>query len=124
MKGIPTNGIVKTSCGLCFNYCGMLVHLQDGKVARIEGDPKSPQSEGSLCVKGLAAIERLYHPDRLKHPLKRLGRRGDGKWQQISWDAALDTIANKMIEAKENYGPESVAFMLGSAKGYHIETFA
>ena len=123
MKPKPKNGVVKTSCGLCLTYCGMLVHLQDGKVVKIEGDPDSPNSKGVLCVRGLAAAERLYHPDRLKHPQKRLGERGEGKWQQISWDEALDTIADEMIKAKKDYGAESVSFMYGSAKGYNIESF-
>jgi len=118
---IVKDGIVRTGCGLCLLACGMLVHLKDGKVVKVEGDPQSPQT-GSLCIRGLVAMERLYHPDRLKHPQKRVGKRGEGKWERISWDEALDTIADKMVETKEAHGAESVAFIRGSAKGYHLES--
>jgi len=65
----------------------------------------------------LASIEYLYHPERLTHPLKRLGMRGDNRWQRISWDEALSEIAGELIKAKDNHGAESVAFIDGSAKG-------
>ncbi|MBW1769192.1 MAG: molybdopterin-dependent oxidoreductase, partial [Deltaproteobacteria bacterium] len=121
MGATVKDGVARTSCGLCLAFCGMLVHLKDGKVIKIEGDPQSPQ-KGFLCIKGLVADERLYHPDRIKHPQKRVGERGEGKWERISWDEALDTVANKMIELKAAHGAESVAFMIGSAKGYHMES--
>ena len=109
--------VVKTTCGLCFTGCGMLVHMQDGKVVKIKGDPESPLNNGVLCAKGLAARELLYHPERLKHPLKRLGKRGEGNWQEISWDEALQTIAQEMMKAKRRDGAESVIFVHGAAKG-------
>jgi anaerobic selenocysteine-containing dehydrogenase len=67
--------------------------------------------------KGSYVIEILNHPDRLKYPQKRIGPKGEGKWERISWDEALDTIAGKFKKAKEKYGPESVAFGLGEPKG-------
>ena len=114
---MSTNRIVKSTCVGCFSGCGMLVHVEDGKIVKIEGDPDAPINKGVLCPKGEAALEFLYHPERLKHPLKRAGERGEGKWQQISWDEALSTIAGGMTEAKQNYGAESVAFLRGAAKG-------
>jgi anaerobic selenocysteine-containing dehydrogenase len=98
--------------------CGVLVHLNNRKVARVEGDPECPANKGTLCVKGLAAVETLYHPDRLKYPLKRAGARGGGKWQRVSWDEALKTIAQAMNRAKIAYGGESVAFSHGDPKGF------
>jgi anaerobic selenocysteine-containing dehydrogenase len=97
--------------------CGVLVHLENGKAIKIEGDPRSPINKGQLCLKGLASLEYLYHPDRLKYPLRRLGERGEGKWQQLSWDEALDIIASELIKVKDNYGAESVAMIHGAAKG-------
>jgi anaerobic selenocysteine-containing dehydrogenase len=98
--------------------CGVLVHLNNRKVTRVEGDPECPANKGTLCVKGLAAVETLYHPDRLKYPLKRAGARGGGKWQRVSWDEALKTIAQAMNRAKIAYGGESVAFSHGDPKGF------
>jgi anaerobic selenocysteine-containing dehydrogenase len=62
---------VKSCCNLCYRMCGVLVHVSNGKVTRVEGDSECPANQGRLCVKGLAAVETLYHPERLKYPLKR-----------------------------------------------------
>ncbi|GAI48671.1 unnamed protein product, partial [marine sediment metagenome] len=94
------------------------MYLENGKVIRVEGDPDFSFTRGKLCKRGFAAVERLYHPNRLKYPLKRVGKRGEGKWQRISWDEALDTIAEKLNSAKEKYGAESVAFVQGAPKGF------
>lgn len=111
------DGAVRSTCGLCYGGCGVLIHLKDGKVVKVEGDPDSPINKGQLCVKGLASLEYLYHPERLKYPLLRVGERGKGKWQQLTWDEALDTVANELIKAKDDYGAESVAMIHGAAKG-------
>ncbi|MFX0091203.1 MAG: molybdopterin-dependent oxidoreductase [Candidatus Hodarchaeota archaeon] len=116
------NQIVKSTCGLCFSGCGVLVHITDGKVIKVKGDPDSPVNNGVLCSKGLATLEYLYHPDRLRHPLKRIGKRGRGEWQHISWDEALDRVADELNRAKEEHGAESVAFVQGTAKGL-IDTY-
>jgi len=110
--------VVKSCCNLCYRMCGVLVHVRDGRVTQVEGDPECPANLGSLCIKGLAAVETLYHPDRLKYPLKRVGARGEGKWQRVSWDEALESIAQAMNKAKEEYGPESVVFSHGDPKGF------
>ncbi|MFC2047556.1 molybdopterin-dependent oxidoreductase [Chloroflexota bacterium] len=109
--GNKDNGakVVKSICNACHCTCGVMVHVKDGRVIKIEGDPEHPESEGANCVKGLAYIQYIYHPDRLKYPMKRVGERGEGKWERISWDEALDTIASKIKQAKEEYGPESIA---------------
>ncbi|MBW2031162.1 MAG: molybdopterin-dependent oxidoreductase, partial [Deltaproteobacteria bacterium] len=87
------------------------------RVVRVEGDPENPINRGRLCPKGAASLKVLYHPDRLKVPLKKAGRRGEGKWQEISWSEALDLTANGLLEARERYGPESIAMVHGYAKG-------
>jgi len=90
------------------------VHVKEGKVVKIEGDPQPPfLSGGMICPKGMAYKQITYHPDRLKYPLKRVGERGEGKWQRISWDEALDTIADKLGQVREKYGPESIALTVG-----------
>ena len=112
-----TDGVVRTSCNLCTG-CSILVHLKDGKVTKVEGDPESPVNKGEICDRGVYAAEYLYHPDRLKYPLKRTGERGEGKWQQVTWDEALDIAAKAFHKVKDTCGAESVAFIHGGAKGY------
>jgi len=109
--------VVRSTCGLCYSGCGVLVSLTSGKVTKVEGDPDSPVNKGTLCAKGLASLEYLYHPDRLKHPLRRVGERGEGKWRQISWDEALNVVADELIKARDKHGAESVALVQGAAKG-------
>jgi anaerobic selenocysteine-containing dehydrogenase len=83
----------------------------------VRGDPESPQNRGGLCKIGLASLEYLNHPDRLRNPLKRTGERGEGKWKKISWDEAFSIAADKLNEVKQAHGPEAVVMAHGSAKG-------
>jgi anaerobic selenocysteine-containing dehydrogenase len=115
---------IKTTCSICQIGCGVLAYRVDGQVIRIEGDPEHPLNKGVLCPKGIASLEYLYHPDRLKSPLKRLGNKGEGKWQAIPWDEATDIIAERLNKIKEADGPQSVAFMRGAAKGLQDEYLA
>ena len=89
---------------MCHGGCGVLVHVKDGKITKIEGDPESPLSKGTICIKALAGMDLVYHPDRLKYPLRRAGERGEGKWQRISWDEALNVIADTLNGIKGEYG--------------------
>ncbi|MFC2045798.1 molybdopterin-dependent oxidoreductase [Chloroflexota bacterium] len=108
------NNVVRTVCQASHSECGVLVHVENGRVSRIEGDPEHPWSRGFICIKGRSQPQLLYHPDRLKYPLKRSGDRGSGKWQRISWDQALDEIATKLTEIKDEYGEESIASWRGT----------
>lgn len=102
--------IVASTCKECSVRCGSLIHLQDGRVERITGNPDHPHSRGAFCVKGVhAPITAREHPDRPIYPLRRVGKRGEGKWERVSWDAALDEIADRLGEVKRKYGPLSVA---------------
>ena len=87
--------LVKTACQACHCECGVIVEVRDGRVVHIEGDPDHPENEGIMCPKGLSYNDLLYHPDRLQYPLKRGGKRGQGKFERISWDEALDTVARE-----------------------------
>lgn len=108
--------VIKSCCRSCHGGCGVLVTVEDGVVIRIEGDPES-LTRGTICSKGLASIQNTYNPHRLKYPMKRVGERGEGKWQRISWEEALDTIAQKILDSKAKYGPNSVAFGSGTGRG-------
>jgi anaerobic selenocysteine-containing dehydrogenase len=110
--------VYKSECFICNQGCDALVHVKDGTVVRIEGDPSSPVTKGTLCCKGLASKELLYHPDRLLYPMKRIGKRGEGKWQRICWDEALDTIAERLKEIEKKYGEESIVLATGTSRGW------
>ena len=88
--------IVRTVCQGCHSECGVLVHVAKGEVVGITADEAHPSTRGHICIKGRHYADFLYHPDRLKYPLKRIGGKGEGKWQRISWDDALDRIAKLM----------------------------
>ena len=107
--------IVRTMCDLCHCECGVLAHVRGGKIVKVEGDPDCPINEGSLCPKGLAATQLLYHPDRIRYPMKRIGERGKGQWQRISLDKALDEVVEKFRQVIEKYGRESISYSWGDA---------
>jgi anaerobic selenocysteine-containing dehydrogenase len=100
----------------CHGTCGVLAHVRNGKVVKIEGDPDHPWNRGRLCARCLAMTQYVYHPDRLKHPLKRAGERGEGKWEKISWEEAFDLIEKKLDSIRKEYGPESVVFSMGTGR--------
>ena len=107
-----------TFCHLCCGRCSRKATVENGRVVEWDLDLESGlPTEWCPMKKGSYVPEILHHPDRLKYPQKRVGAKGEGKWERISWDEALDTIAEKFKEIKEKYGPEYVAFGLGEPKG-------
>lgn len=101
--------VIPSFCGLCFWKCGILVHVKDGKVTKIKGNPEHPLSRGRLCPRGAGGTGLLYDPDRLKQPLVRVSKRGGDVFEPVSWDDALDRIATAMLSIKEKYGPGAFA---------------
>ena len=118
--------IIKTACRACHGGCGALVTVTDGVVTKIAPDPDSPLSRGRMCPKGLAGAELLYHPDRLKYPMKRIGPRGSGQWERISWDEALDLIVQNVDKIRRESGPESIVVAQGTGRHHlkHTNRFA
>ena len=110
--------IIKSYCRNCHGGCGVLVHVSEGRITNIEGDPEFPTNRGTMCSKGLATKQLVYHPDRVRQPLKRAGNKGEGKWQPISWDKALDTIAAKLKQIKGEHGAESIVLGYGTGRNY------
>ncbi|MEE9569522.1 MAG: molybdopterin-dependent oxidoreductase [Candidatus Binatia bacterium] len=110
---------IPSYCIHCSALCGVVAYVKDGYLAKVEGDPDSLHNAGTLCPKGLAAKQEIYHPDRLKYPVKRTKPKGndDPGWVRISWDEALDTVVGKMKEFREGYGPQSFFFQKGSTGG-------
>ncbi|PKN26762.1 MAG: molybdopterin oxidoreductase [Deltaproteobacteria bacterium HGW-Deltaproteobacteria-21] len=118
-KEIETYGydsVVKSYCRMCHGGCGVLVYVKNGRVAKIAGDPDCPINHGTLCSKGLASAQLAYHPDRLTHPVRRIGPKGSGRWERIPWDMALDAIAEKINDYKERFGAESVVLGYGTGR--------
>ena len=109
----------RSYCGLCHPRCGMLLHIEDGKVVKITGDPDHPISRGVLCERGRLMLDHIYHPDRLNYPLKRVGERGEGRWERISWEQALDEVAEKLAKLRDKHGPETLTFTHGTKRTYH-----
>ena len=109
-------------CFACSSQAGVLAEVRNGRVVELRGEPDHYLNKGWLCERAYAFIEHLYHPERLNYPLKRVGERGEGRWERISWDKALDEIAEKLREIKERYGAEAVATTGGTGRG-HQETF-
>ncbi|WP_099826583.1 molybdopterin oxidoreductase family protein [Oceaniglobus indicus] len=102
----------KTTCYMCACRCGIDVHMKDGKVAYIEGNRDHPVNRGVLCAKGSAGIMQHLSPARLRAPLKRVGPRGSGKFEEISWDEALETVRARLATLRET-APEKLAFFTG-----------
>jgi thiosulfate reductase/polysulfide reductase chain A len=94
---------------MCSVRCPIRVEVDSGKVVWIEGNPNVPGIDGRLCAKGAAGISFQYDTQRLQHPMIRQGPRGAGDWKRASWDEALDYIALKLKDVKDNYGPHAVA---------------
>ena len=106
--------IINTGCCHdCGGRCTLKAHVRDGKIIRFETDNgEDPQLRA--CLRGRAYRQKVYHPDRLKYPMRRIGERGEGKFERISWDEALDEVANKMKEIKKKNGNSSILFVPGS----------
>lgn len=107
----------RTICSLCPQHCGLLVEVRDGRATRFIGDKDNPVSNGKLCLKAGSCLEFHNHPQRLNHPLKRVGTRGQNRWEQIGWEQALDEIAAKLAAIRHREGPESLATLGGTHQG-------
>lgn len=100
----------------CHGGCGVLAHVKDGKLIKIEGDPEHPWNQGRLCARALAMTQYVENPKRLRKPLIRVGERGEGKWREASWDEAYDLIEERMKKIRDDYGPESMVFSMGTGR--------
>jgi anaerobic selenocysteine-containing dehydrogenase len=96
--------------------CGLKLYVKNGKLEKVEGDENHPVTQGRLCIRCLSLPEYVNHPQRITHPMKRIGERGENKWQQISWDEAYDIIVEKTKYFSEKYGPESIVVFGGTGK--------
>jgi thiosulfate reductase/polysulfide reductase chain A len=103
-----------SACDMCLNKCGLIARVENGVVTKLDPNSKFLKSRGMLCARGNAGIAQMYDPDRLKYPLLRKGKRGEGKWQRLSWDQALDHAAEQLKKIAEKYTRCGVLFSPGS----------
>lgn len=108
----PGETVVTSTCGHnCGGRCAVNAHVVNGTIVKISTDPRRWTPEMPplhACVRGFGAAERVNHPDRLLHPLRRVGPRGGGQWERVSWDEALDEVAGQMRRVRDTYGPAAI----------------
>jgi thiosulfate reductase/polysulfide reductase chain A len=116
-EGLETKKIICWAGPGCHCQCGLLADVKDGKLVGLRGNADNPVNQGYTCgSRSSHFIEWLYHPCQLMYPLKRAGERGENKWQRISWDQALDEIADKLQQLKAEYGAECLATIGGTCR--------
>ena len=99
---------------MCGASCGIIVTTENGKITKVEGDPYYPPTKGFFCAKGKAITELIYHPDRVTMPLKRIGPRGSGTWEEITTKEAVGYIADKLRKLIDEHGAESISTHMGA----------
>lgn len=120
--------VKRTLCDICCPgmHCGVDAYVKDGEIIKLEGTKEHPRNHGLLCAKGAAGRQYVYRKDRIKTPLRRVGERGEGKFEPITWEEAYRTIADEFLKVKKEYGADSVAFFSGYTKWYrqYLHRFA
>ena len=108
--------VYPSTCGECSAHCGSLLTVRDGRVVHVAPNPDHPHSKGAFCIKGIRGTTGIaYHERRLLYPLRRTGERGAGQWQRISWDEALDRVADGLARVRETYGPLALVGAVSNA---------
>jgi menaquinone reductase, molybdopterin-binding-like subunit len=108
---------VFTTCGLCHAGCGLRVRVVDGRAVKVEGNAEAPVNRGGLCARGQAGLEILYHPDRIRSPMRRVGGRGEKHWQAISWDEAIAQLSTELGKLRAAGEPQSLVLLDGEHVG-------
>ena len=108
--------MIPSACWNCVTRDAMIGFVEDGRLVKLEGQPNSIRGQGKLCSKGAAGINQLYDPDRILYPMKRAGKRGEGKWKRISWDDALNELTPRLKKLRDEGHPEKFMFHYGRMK--------
>ena len=110
-----------STCRFCPAGCGTLVRVSEGRAKKIEGNPKHPVNRGKLCARGQAVLQELYHPDRVRQPLKRIGPCGSGKFAQISWEEAVGQLGAQLKAMQQEKTTDALALLTPPLKGSMAE---
>ncbi len=113
--------IIPSLCEMCFWKCGVLAHVKGGELSKIEGNPAHPLSRGRLCPRGVGGTGLLNDPDRLRQPLIRREKGGQQSFEVVSWESALDLVAEQLLKVKARYGPEAVALFSHGIDGIWLK---
>jgi anaerobic selenocysteine-containing dehydrogenase len=111
--------VYKCACRGCHGGCLFDLTVENGKLIKAMPAKDGPLNKGRACIKGMSIVEQMYHPERITYPMKRAGKRGEGKWERISWDEAYDTIAEKMNRLRKDYGPQCISSLTGTGR-HHL----
>lgn len=117
---VPEDGevsYVNSTCSLCPGGCGITVRKVKDRAVKIEGMAGHPVNKGRICILGLAGLQLLYSPTRVQTPLKRVGKRGEGRWRKISWQTAISEVVNNLKGLREKGEAHTVAAIMGSDRG-------
>ena len=114
---VGTERFVLTTCGLCQAGCGLRVRVVDGRAVKVEGNAESPVNRGGVCARGQAGLELLVHPERIRGPRRRVGARGENRWQDISWDEAIARLASELGKVRADGEPQSLVLVDGESSG-------
>jgi len=109
--------VVPGGCNICFNCCTVKFHFKGKELVRITGNDEDPILQGRVCPKSQMTLQMYHSEHRLRYPQKRVGARGEGRFERISWDQALDEIAAKLTVMRDKYGPEALAMFIGTRTG-------
>lgn len=104
---------IRTSCRACIANCGVIATVSNGRVIKLKGDPIDPMSKGRICPKGISGVQALYHPNRNKYPMKRVGEKPGNQWERISWDEAAKIVAQHMIDMRDKTGKHGLLCTTG-----------
>lgn len=109
--------VVPGGCNICFNCCTVKFHFKDNKLVKITGNDEDPLLKGRVCPKSQLTLQMYHSEHRLLYPQKRVGARGEGRFERVSWEQALDEIAEKLKKIREQYGAEALAMFVGTRTG-------
>ena len=115
--------LVPTLCEICVNKCALIARVEDGVVTKLDPNPLFPKSKSMLCARGNAGIQALYDPDRLKYPLIRVGKKGEGKFKRVTWDEAYQYIEKKLLKILDEEKDNRSTFCFCAGEGMAEHTF-
>ena len=107
---------IPSACWQCVTRDSMIGYVEDGRLVKLEGHPDSIRGKGKICARGQAGVNQVYDPDRILYPMKRIGKRGEGKWKRITWNEALDELTSRLKKLRDEGHPEKFMFHYGRMK--------